>query len=297
MVFGKKAGKKAEPEEIPEEFVVLVAKNLFDKYGDAIAESVNKKISQHLDPLRDKVAQMEKEIQHLKATSDEKVKDLLKSTIEVAMESVAEKSAKKAVEQAVEHVGLDKIESLNESMNVVKMIQMEMAEKIGLVSKALNAVEKTLSELSKTLEDVSTLSGEIRLEIDKSLEQFREKMDNAVNRAVKSIRENVVVDKGLIESVVSQSLSRMVSSKFADIESKIEGVSSRMDVLSKSVEELKKMEDSLNMVISKIEDLGEAVNELQVQSPPITQEELRQKTQEVKESQDIEDLSHLVDIE
>ena len=289
MVFGK----KAEPEEIPEEFVVLVAKNLFDKYGDAIAESVNKKISQHLDPLRDKVAQMEKEIQHLKATSDEKVKDLLKSTIEVAMESVAEKSAKKAVE----HVGLDKIESLNESMNVVKMIQMEMAEKIGLVSKALNAVEKTLSELSKTLEDVSTLSGEIRLEIDKSLEQFREKMDNAVNRAVKSIRENVVVDKGLIESVVSQSLSRMVSSKFADIESKIEGVSSRMDVLSKSVEELKKMEDSLNMVISKIEDLGEAVNELQVQSPPITQEELRQKTQEVKESQDIEDLSHLVDIE
>jgi len=293
MVFGKE--KKAEPEEIPEEFVVLVAKNLFDKYGDAIAETVNKKISQHLDPLRDKVAQMEKEIQHLKATSDEKVKDLLKSTIEVAMESVAEKSAKKAVE----YVGLDKIESLNESTNAVKMIQIEMAEKIELVTKTLDAVKKTLSELSKTLEDVSTLSGEIRLEIDKSLEQFREKMDNAVNRAVRSIRENVVVDKGLIESVVSQSLSRIVSSKFADIESKIEGFSSRMDALSRGVEELKKMEDSLNMVISKIEDLEEAVNELQVgaQPPSITQEELRQKTQEVKESQDIEDLSHLMDIE
>ena len=280
---GKEEGKPPEG-EIPDEFVMLVAKKLFEKYGDAIAETINKKISQQLEPIRSKIAQMEKEIQYLKATSDEKIKDLLKSTIEVAMESVAEKSAKKAVE----YIGVDKIESLSDSAKTLKEIQIEMAEKLESVSKVLNTVEKSLSELTRTLKDVSVLGEEIRMEVDSSLEQFNQKVENAVNKAVKSIRENVVVDKGLIESVVSQSLSRIVSSKFTDIESKIEGLLSKVDALSNSVKELKKMEDTLNIVISKVDGLEEAVKEIQVsrEQPVTTQEELQEKTQRIKEAQD-----------
>ena len=263
---------------------MLVAKKLFESYGDAIAETINKKISQQLEPIRSKIAQMEKEIQYLKATSDEKIKDLLKSTIEVAMESVAEKSAKKAVE----YIGVDKIESLSDSAKTLKEIQIEMAEKLESVSKVLNTVEKSLSELTRTLEDVSVLGEEIRTEVDSSLEQFNQKVENAVNMAVKSIRENVVVDKGLIESVVSQSLSRIVSSKFTDIESKIEGLLSKVDALSNSVKELKKMEDTLNIVISKVDGLEEAVKEIKVSREQIatTQEGLQEKTQRVKETHD-----------
>jgi len=283
---GKEEEKPPEG-EIPDEFVMLVAKKLFEKYGDAIAETINKKISQQLEPIRSKIAQMEKEIQYLKATSDEKIKDLLKSTIEVAMESVAEKSAKKAVE----YIGVDKIESLSDSAKTLKEIQIEMAEKLESVSKVLNTVEKSLSELTRTLEDVSVLGEEIRTEVDSSLEQFNQKVENAVNMAVKSIRENVVVDKGLIESVVSQSLSRIVSSKFTDIESKIEGLLSKVDALSNSVKELKKMEDTLNIVISKVDGLEEAVKEIKVSREQIatTQDELQEKTQRIKETQDEEE--------
>jgi len=275
--------KEEKPEgEIPDEFVMLVAKKLFESYGSEIAETINKKILQQLEPIRSKIVQMEKEIQYLKATSDEKIKDLLKSTIEVAMESVAEKSAKKAVE----YIGVDKIESLSDSAKTLKEIQIEMAEKLESVSKVLNTVEKSLSELTRTLKDVSVLGEEIRTEVDSLLEQFNQKVENAVNKAVKSIRENVVVDKGLIESVVSQSLSRIVSSKFTDIESKIEGLLSRVDALSNSIGELKKIEDTLNIVISKVDDLEEAVKETQVsrEQPATTQEELQEKTQRAKES-------------
>ena len=284
MVMGLLGRSKEEkPEgEIPDEFVMLVAKKLFESYGSKIAETINKKILQQLEPIRSKIVQMEKEIQYLKATSDEKIKDLLKSTIEVAMESVAEKSAKKAVE----YIGVDKIESLSDSAKTLKEIQIEMAEKLESVSKVLNTVEKSLSELTRVLEDVSVLGEEIRTEVDSSLEQFNQKVENAVNKAVKSIRENVVVDKGLIESVVSQSLSRIVSSKFTDIESKIEGLLSRVDALSNSIGELKKIEDTLNIVISKVDDLEEAVKETQVsrEQPATTQEELQEKTQRAKES-------------
>ena len=143
---GKEEEKPPEG-EIPDEFVMLVAKKLFESYGSEIAETINKKILQQLEPIRSKIVQMEKEIQYLKATSDEKIKDLLKSTIEVAMESVAEKSAKKAVE----YIGVDKIESLNESAKTIKEIQIEMTEKLELVSKVLNTTEKMLSELSRLL--------------------------------------------------------------------------------------------------------------------------------------------------
>jgi len=284
----KEEEKKPEG-EIPDEFIMLVAKKLFESYGDAIAETINKKISQQLEPIRSKIAQMEKEIQYLKATSDEKIKDLLKSTIEVAMESVAEKSAKKAVE----YIGVDKIESLSDSAKTLKEIQIEMAEKLESVSKVLNTVEKSLSELTRVLEDVSVLGEEIRTEVDSSLEQFNQKVENAVNKAVKSIRENVVVDKGLIESVVSQSLSRIVSSKFTDIESKIEGLLSKVDALSNSVKELKKMGDTLNIVISKVDSLEEVVKELQVRRelPEVTsQEELAEKAKMEKAEQDRKEL-------
>ena len=280
---GKEEEKPPEG-EIPDEFVMLVAKKLFERYGDAIAETINNKISQQLEPIRSKIVQMDKEIQYLRATSDEKIKDLLKSTIEVAMESIAEKSAKKAVE----YIGVDKIESLSDSAKTLKEIQIEMAEKLESVSKVLNTVEKSLSELTRTLKDVSVVGEEIRTEVDSSLEQFNQKVENAVNMAVKRIRENVVVDKGLIESVVSQSLSRIVSSKFTDIESKIEGLLSKVDALNNSVKELKKMEDTLNIVISKVDGLEEAVKEIQVSREQIatTQEELQEKTQRVKETHD-----------
>jgi len=282
---GKEEEKPPEG-EIPDEFVMLVAKKLFEKYGDAIAETINKKISQQLEPIRDRVAQMEKEIQYLRATSDEKIKDLLKSTIEVAMESVAEKSAKKAVE----HVELkDKVDALDEGIKMLKEVQIEMAEKLDKVEKILSTTEKTLSEVSNVLRDASSVMEDVESALNNTVEQFKTKVNDAVNRAVKQIRENVVVDKGLIESVVSQSLSKIVTSKFKDVESEINGVLSRVDSLSKAVKELKGLEVAINIILEKLGNIEDIIKELPTRSTlETTQQDIAKKFETAKEAQDEE---------
>jgi len=259
-MWGRNKGKNPEEGGIPEEFIDLLAKKIFDKYGNEVAETINRKVLQQLEPIVEEINQMKSDIRHLKATSDEKIRDFLKTMAEVTIESVAEKSAKKAVE----NVNVDaKLDALNDSMKTVKEVQMEMAEKLEKLSEVLANAEDTLSKFSKSLENVSELSTGIRKEVDKSLEQFNRQVEVAVNKAVESIRENVVIDKGLLESVVSQNLSRLVSSKFTDIEAKVTGLSNRMDALSKSVSGLKDLQDSLEAVINKVEELREAVNALQ----------------------------------
>ena len=284
-LLSSKGEEKKPEEEIPEEFIMLVAKKLFERYGDAIAETINNKISQQLEPIRSKIVQMDKEIQYLRATSDEKIKDLLKSTIEVAMESIAEKSAKKAVE----YIGLGKVEALGEGVKMLKEVQIEMAEKLDTVAKVMNTTEKTLSEVSNVLKDVSSIIEDVESALNKTVEQFKTKVNDAVNRAVKQIRENVVVDKGLIESVVSQSLSKIVTSKFKDVESKINEVSSRVDSLSKAVKDLKGLEDAVNIMLEKLGNIEDTIRELPIRSTSeTTPQDIAEKLKTAKEVQNEE---------
>jgi len=295
MVWGRKGKEEEKPEGgIPEEFIDLVAKKIFDKYGDEIAETINRKVSQQLEPIVREINQIESDIRHLKATSDEKIRDFLKTMAEVTIESVAEKAAKKAIED----VNVDaKLDALNNSIKAVREMQMEMAEKLEKLSGVLNNAEDTLSKFTRSLENVSELSESIRKEVDKSLEEFNRQVEVAINKAVESIRENVVIDKSLLESVVSQTLSRLVSSKFTEIEAKVVGLSNRVDALSKSVEGLRVLQDALEDAINKIEELREAVNAIQIgiaqraipsvePEPESGQEDVEQKAKEVKEAQD-----------
>ena len=286
MVMGLLGRSKEEKSEgeIPDEFVMLVAKKLFESYGSEIAETINKKTLQQLEPIRSRMAQMEKEIQYLKATSDEKIKDLLKSTIEVAMESVAEKSANKAVE----HVGLNKVETLSDSLKILKELQMEMSEKLDNITKISKTTERTLSEVSNILENVSSLTEGVDSVLNKVVERFKTRVDDAVNRAVKQIRENVVVDKGLIESVVSQSLSKIVSTKFREIESKINGISSKVDLLNNVIKRLEGLEDAINTMSEKLSSIEDAIKETHIR---LETQSMVEKFEKAKSAQDEEEYS------
>jgi len=68
---------------------------------------------------------------------------------------------------------------------------------------------------------------------------------------------------------------------------------SKVDALSNSVKELKKMGDTLNTVISKVDSLEEVVKELQVRREPpevTSQEELAEKAKMEKAEQDRKEL-------
>ena len=275
-----------EMPEVPDEFVTLVARRLFDIYGDEIAETVNRSILQQLEPIRKKIEQMDREIQHLKAASDEKIRDLLRSTIEVATESVAERSARKAVDEVVDRTGLSKVEALDDGAKMLRETQMEMVEKLDDVAKVLGKADETLSKISSILKDASSIVEDIDSSLNKTVEQFEAKVNTAVNRAVKQIRENVVVDKGLIESVVSQALSKIVSSKFKDIESNIYEISSRVESLTNAVKELKGLEEVTNIMLEKLGDLEDAIK----RQPASPARDITKETfEEAKAAQNVEE--------
>jgi len=262
-LFGRKdkedEGSDATTATIPDEYLAFIVKNLFDRYGDAIAEMINRKVMQQLEPIQRRMGEIDTEIRKLKASSDETVKELLRSTLEVSMESVAERASRKSIES----VGLNKIELLNETLRNLKEYQIEFAENLEKVSKVLESVKVTLNELSENVEDINLTVTNALTEMNKSLEKFRVGVDNAVAEAVKQIRENVVVDKDMIESVVRQILSSVVETKFREINTDVVALSNRVNALSRELSDLRGIEDSVNVLISKVEELIDKVDNLQ----------------------------------
>ena len=280
-LFGRKdkedEGSDATTATIPDEYLAFIVKNLFDRYGDAIAEMINRKVMQQLEPIQRRMEEMDTEIRKLKASSDETVKELLRSTLEVSMESVAEKASRKSIES----IGLNKIELLNETLRNLKEYQIEFAENLEKVSKVLESVKVTLNELSENVGDINLTVTNALTEMNKSLEKFRVRVDNAVAEAVKQIRENVVVDKDMIESVVRQILSSVVETKFREINTDVVALSNRVNALSRELSDLRGIEDSVNVLISKVEELIDKVDNLQqgnlvggaTNIPPIIEDE------------------------
>jgi len=262
-LFGRKdkedEGSDATTATIPDEYLAFIVKNLFDRYGDAIAEMINRKVMQQLEPIQRRMEEIDTEIRKLKASSDETVKELLRSTLEVSMESVAEKASRKSIES----IGLNKIELLNETLRNLKEYQIEFAENLEKVSKVLESVKVTLNELSENVGDINLTVTNALTEMNKSLEKFRVRVDNAVAEAVKQIRENVVVDKDMIESVVRQILSSVVETKFREINTDVVALSNRVNALSRELSDLRGIEDSVNVLISKVEELIDKVDNLQ----------------------------------
>jgi len=280
-LFGRKdkedEGSDATTATIPDEYLAFIVKNLFDRYGDAIAEMINRKVMQQLEPIQRRMGEIDTEIRKLKASSDETVKELLRSTLEVSMESVAERASRKSIES----VGLNKIELLNETLRNLKEYQIEFAENLEKVSKVLESVKVTLNELSENVGDINLTVTNALTEMNKSLEKFRVRVDNAVAEAVKQIRENVVVDKDMIESVVRQILSSVVETKFREINTDVVALSNRVNALSRELSDLRGIEDSVNVLISKVEELIDKVDNLQqgnlvggaTNIPPIIEDE------------------------
>lgn len=280
-LFGRKdkedEGSDATTATIPDEYLAFIVKNLFDRYGDAIADMINRKVMQQLEPIQRRMEEMDTEIRKLKASSDETVKELLRSTLEVSMESVAEKASRKSIES----IGLNKIELLNETLRNLKEYQIEFAENLEKVSKVLDSVKLTLNELSENVRDINLTVTNALTEMNKSLEKFRVRVDNAVAEAVKQIRENVVVDKDMIESVVRQILSSVVETKFREINTDVVALSNRVNALSRELSDLRGIEDSVNVLISKVEELIDKVDNLQqgnlvggaTNIPPIIEDE------------------------
>ena len=280
-LFGRKdkedEGSDATTATIPDEYLAFIVKNLFDRYGDAIAEMINRKVMQQLEPIQRRMEEIDTEIRKLKASSDETVKELLRSTLEVSMESVAEKASRKSIES----IGLNKIELLNETLRNLKEYQIEFAENLEKVSKVLESVKVTLNELSENVGDINLTVTNALTEMNKSLEKFRVRVDNAVAEAVKQIRENVVVDKDMIESVVRQILSSVVETKFREINTDVVALSNRVNALSRELSDLRGIEDSVNVLISKVEELIDKVDNLQqgnlvggaTNIPPIIEDE------------------------
>jgi len=95
MVFGRgKAEEQPSRDErdlVPDELVSFIARKLFEDYGEAFAETINRKLSQRFDAIERKLAEHEEVIRYLKASSDDKIREYMRSILEVHTESVAEK--------------------------------------------------------------------------------------------------------------------------------------------------------------------------------------------------------------
>ncbi|HDH45023.1 MAG TPA: hypothetical protein ENG66_06515 [Thermococcus sp.] len=287
---GKAEEGREEEGEIPQEFVALVAKKFFELYGDEITKALNSKIMQLLYPIRERLDELEKDVRYLKETSDEKIKEFLRATLDVHTESVAERSARKAIEM----VGMDKLEKIDETLNSVREMQTEIVETVEKASNVLRGMEDSTERLCKKLEGVVASVGQVVDSLGKTIEDFKSKVESATDEAVKNIKANVVVDKPLIESVLESTVSRIVASKLNKFIEDLQGLQNRTEALSREIRDLRRLKEDVNVVINKLDKLEEEIRfKAVVPETEVKEEkEIKERFEEVKKEGD----KHVIDI-
>jgi len=159
-------------------------------------------------------------------------------------------------------MGVDRIEVLESRIKELTKIQTEVAEVFENTSKILDDFRKSMDALSKNFADIN---GKLETILEKqfeAVEKFRDEVAAATREAVKTIRENVVVDRTLIEGVVESVLSRIVASKMESVTSELVGLSDRVQNLEGEVRRLGELFATAEEILKKVEDFERKLADL-----------------------------------
>ncbi|MEM2190763.1 MAG: hypothetical protein QW540_04945 [Archaeoglobaceae archaeon] len=185
-----------------ESLVDAVAKKVAQQYADEISRLVNEKIYAVLEPFREKISEIDQKVRRVEEMNDERLKHYLKILFESHSDHVVEQALSKALTRLELGVVISKLKEINQIMDKVNTIE--------------NNLRTTNSNLENVLDDLSRNVEEIEEKMNKAIQNFSLKVEEATSTAVERIKENVVIDKTLLvrvfEEVASKELAKITES-------------------------------------------------------------------------------------
>ncbi len=283
MIGFRRKDDQSENVEIPDEFVALVAKRMFDLFGDQITQKINARILQIIKPIQDELNSLKSDLKMVKATSDDKIREFLRTTLEIHTEETVEKTAKVVINELVDMGVLDVLKSTVDDLSVLKA---ELSEIIDVADKSVNSLRTEVLSFKDAMSSiVNEVTSRITV-IDDFVGKLEERLSTLVEQIPKTVKDNIVIDRKLIADVVKSELNVIVSKKFEDLLTEIRGLQTKIELISGKVDELSRVEDSVRDLLHKVSSLEDKVNQLQI----ISASPMSEESEKSVESISVEDL-------
>jgi len=283
LIGFRRKDDQSENVEIPDEFVALVAKRMFDLFGDQITQKINARILQIIKPIQDELNSLKSDLKMVKATSDDKIREFLRTTLEIHTEETVEKTAKVVINELVDMGVLDVLKSTVDDLSVLKA---ELSEIIDVADKSVNSLRTEVLSFKDAMSSiVNEVTSRITV-IDDFVGKLEERLSTLVEQIPKTVKDNIVIDRKLIADVVKSELNVIVSKKFEDLLTEIRGLQTKIELISGKVDELSRVEDSVRDLLHKVSSLEDKVNQLQI----ISASPMSEESEKSVESISVEDL-------
>lgn len=259
MVFGKKKEDINEGEEgIPEHVMVAIAEQFFKQYGEAFVNVINQRISERFKPIEEILEQHGRAIERLEATSNERLKDMVRSILEVQTENIADKAA----ERAISKMGVDKIKKLEEDINELRKTQMEIAETLENVAELMKVHESAIASHQRKIKELYEETVALKEGLSKAIEMFNEEVSKAVADATKAVREAITVDRSKIEAILGDVVTRVVNAKMREISEEFTEITDRYEEMSQNIGRIIDLAEGVEVLSAKLSDIEKSLQEL-----------------------------------
>lgn len=255
MVLGR---KKEEEVEIPEQVLATIAEHFFKQYGENIARFINERISERFKTIETKLDATEYKIQKLEAMSNERIKDMVKSILEVQMENIANKSAEKAVSS----LGIEKIKVLEEEINNLRQAQMEITESIENLANIVGKQERAIADHNSNMDKINAELEKMKGQLSKAVEFFNDEVRKAVAGATKEIREAVMVDRSKIEVILGDVVTKVVNAKMRDVVDEFTQITEKYEEMSQNIGRIIDLAEGIELVSSRLSAIEKEIQDL-----------------------------------
>ena len=256
MVFGR--SKVEEEETIPDGLIDAIAERVLKRYDVAFADLINKIVSEKFRSLEERIATHEAKLERLEEIGNERLKDMVRSILEVQTENIANKAA----ERAVLRVGVDRVNKIEREITKIQEMQVELAENIGALQDTVKSLNSVVSTHKKKLEEIKTKLEDADERLEKAVELFEERVSEAVVDTTKKIKEAITVDRNKIIAALRDLVVETVNARMKEVVDEFTMVADRFEEIGKNIGRLIDIADSMEVLSAKISDLEKEIHEL-----------------------------------
>lgn len=256
MVFGR--SKVEEEETIPDGLIDAIAERVLKRYDVAFADLINKIVSEKFRNLEERIATHEAKLERLEEIGNERLKDMVRSILEVQTENIANKAA----ERAVLRIGVDKVNKIEREITKIQEMQVELAENIGALQDTVKSLNSVVSTHKKKLEEIKAKLEDADKKLAEAVNMFEERVTEAVVDATKKIKEAATVDRNKIMAALGDLVTGVINARMKEVVDEFTKVSDRFEQIGNNIGRLIDIADSIEVLSAKISDLEKEVHEL-----------------------------------
>ena len=228
------------------------------RYDVAFADLINKIVSEKFRNLEERIATHEAKLERLEEIGNERLKDMVRSILEVQTENIANKAA----ERAVLRIGVDKVNKIEREITKIQEMQVELAENIGALQDTVKSLNSVVSTHKKKLEEIKAKLEDADKKLAEAVNMFEERVTEAVVDATKKIKEAATVDRNKIMAALGDLVTGVINARMKEVVDEFTKVSDRFEQIGNNIGRLIDIADSIEVLSAKISDLEKEVHEL-----------------------------------